>query len=339
MLSGNNVEISIVIPLLNEVENLPELYDRLRDALSKLKRIHEIIFIDDGSIDGSFCVLKEIASVDPNVQVIRFRRNFGQTAAMSAGFDHSQGHVIIPIDADLQNDPNDIEFLLNKIEEGYDIVSGWRANRKDGFILRRLPSILANWLIVRLTGVRLHDFGCTLKAYRRDVIENIRLYGELHRFIPVLGNLIGAKITEVKVNHYPRTRGQSKYGISRTVRVILDLVMIRFLMSYSTRPIQIFGLMGILSFGAGFVTSAYLSIGKLFFSGGKKEGWLSYLYSETSLNERMPMLILSVLLLFTGVQLISMGLIGELVVRTYHESQSKPIYVIREIIRHENGEE
>ena len=338
MAPEDNVEISVVVPLLNEVENLPELYDRLCDALSELKRAYEIIFIDDGSIDESFYVLKEIASADPNVQVIRFRRNFGQTAAMSAGFDHSQGSVIIPIDADLQNDPNDIQLLLNKIEEGYDIVSGWRANRKDGFVLRRLPSMLANRLIVRLTGVKLHDFGCTLKAYRRDVIENIRLYGELHRFIPVLGNLIGAKITEIKVNHYPRTRGQSKYGISRTVRVMLDLVMIRFLMSYSTRPIQIFGLMGSLSFGAGFVTSAYLSVGKLFFPEGRKEGWLSYLYSETSLNERMPMLVLSVLLLFTGVQLISMGLIGELVIRTYHESQSKPIYVIREIVKHENGE-
>ena len=338
MAPEDNVEISIVVPLLNEVENLPELYDRLCDTLLKLKRTYEIIFIDDGSIDESFYVLKEIASADPNVQVIRFRRNFGQTAAMSAGFDHSQGSVIIPIDADLQNDPNDIQLLLNKIEEGYDIVSGWRANRKDGFVLRRLPSMLANRLIVRLTGVKLHDFGCTLKAYRRDVIENIRLYGELHRFIPVLGNLIGAKITEIKVNHYPRTRGQSKYGISRTVRVMLDLVMIRFLMSYSTRPIQIFGLMGSLSFGAGIVTSAYLSVGKLFFPEGRKEGWLSYLYSETSLNERMPMLVLSVLLLFTGVQLISMGLIGELVIRTYHESQSKPIYVIREIVKHENGE-
>ena len=338
MAPEDNVEISVVVPLLNEVENLPELYDRLCDALSELKRTYEIIFIDDGSIDDSFSVLKEIAFADPNVKVIRFRRNFGQTAAMSAGFDHSKGSVIIPIDADLQNDPNDIGALLNKIEEGYDIVSGWRADRKDGFILRRLPSILANRLIVRLTGVKLHDFGCTLKAYRRDVIENIRLYGELHRFIPVLGNLIGAKITEIKVNHYPRTRGQSKYGISRTLRVILDLVMIRFLMSYSTRPIQIFGLMGILSFGAGFVTSAYLSVGKLFFPGGKKEGWLSYFYSETSLNERMPMLILSVLLLFTGVQLISMGLIGELVIRTYHESQSKPIYVIHEIVKCENEE-
>ncbi|MCZ6681226.1 MAG: glycosyltransferase, partial [Candidatus Poribacteria bacterium] len=247
-------------------------------------------------------------------------------------FDHAHGDIIIPMDADLQNDPTDIERLLEKLAEGYDIVSGWRADRKDGFILRRIPSILANRLIAKLTGVYLHDFGCTLKAYRHEVLENINLYGELHRFIPVLAKLIGAEIAEIKVKAHPRTHGKSKYGPSRTIRVILDLITIKFLMSYSTRPIQIFGLMGLISFLSGMGICTYLSIGKLFFPGGVQSGWLSYFYAETSLVQRMPMLILGVLLLFTGVQLITMGLLGELMIRTYHESQRKPIYVIREIV-------
>ena len=325
-------DLSIVIPVFNEEENLEELYDRLTSALAPIKQSYEIIFVDDGSTDRSFEILRQIAQIDLNVKAIRFRRNFGQTAAMSAGFDHAQGNVIIPMDADLQNDPLDIERLLQKLDEGYDVVSGWRANRKDGFILRRLPSIFANRLIARLTGVHLHDFGCTLKAYRREVIEHINLYGELHRFIPVLAKLAGAEITEIKVRHHPRTRGKSKYGISRTIRVILDLITIKFLMSYSTRPIQIFGLMGLLSLFAGLGICSYLSIGKLFFPAGIQSGWLSYIYSETSLVQRMPMLILGVLLLFIGVQFITMGLLGELMVRTYHESQRKPIYVIREIV-------
>lgn len=326
------IDLSIVIPVFNEAENLEELYDRLRSALAPIKQSYEIIFVDDGSTDRSFEILRQIAQINLNVKAIRFRRNFGQTAAMSAGFDHAQGNVIIPMDADLQNDPLDIECLLQKLDEGYDVVSGWRADRKDGFILRRLPSIFANRLIARLTGVHLHDFGCTLKAYRREVIEHINLYGELHRFIPVLAKLAGAEIAEIKVRHHPRTRGKSKYGISRTIRVILDLITIKFLMSYSTRPIQIFGLMGLLSLLAGLGICSYLSIGKLFFPAGIQSGWLSYIYSETSLVQRMPMLILGVLLLFIGVQFITMGLLGELMVRTYHESQRKPIYVIREIV-------
>lgn len=326
------IDLSIVIPVFNEEENLEELYDRLSSALAPIKQSYEIIFVDDGSTDRSFEILRQIAQINLNVKAIRFRRNFGQTAAMSAGFDHAQGNVIIPMDADLQNDPLDIERLLQKLDEGYDVVSGWRADRKDGFILRRLPSIFANRLIARLTGVHLHDFGCTLKAYRREVIEHINLYGELHRFIPVLAKLAGAEIAEIKVRHHPRTRGKSKYGISRTIRVILDLITIKFLMSYSTRPIQIFGLMGLLSLFAGLGICSYLSIGKLFFPAGIQSGWLSYIYSETSLVQRMPMLILGVLLLFIGVQFITMGLLGELMVRTYHESQRKPIYVIREIV-------
>jgi len=331
-------KISVVIPLLNEADNLQELYSRLKAALEPIKKSYQIIFVDDGSIDSSFEILRQISLSDPSIQVIRFRRNFGQTAAMSAGFDHAEGEVIIPLDADLQNDPSDIGRLLEKLEEGYDIVSGWRAKRKDGFVLRRLPSILANWLIVTMTGVKLHDFGCTLKAYRREVIENINLYGELHRFIPVLGRQIGAKITEIKVTHHPRTKGQSKYGISRTIRVILDLIMIKFLMSYATRPIQSFGLIGLLSFLVGFVICGYLSIGKLFFPAGVSQGWLSYLFSQTSLVERLPMLVLGVLLLLTGIQLISVGLISELVIRTYYESQNKPIYVIKEILKFEDSE-
>ncbi len=334
----HHTALSIVIPVFNEAENLHELYDRLTNALTRLKKSYEIIFVDDGSTDSSFEFLRGLARMDPAVRAIRFRRNFGQTAAMSAGFDHARGDVIIPMDADLQNDPIDIGRLLEKLDEGYDIVSGWRADRKDGFILRRIPSILANRLIAKMTGVYLHDFGCTLKAYRREVLENIRLYGELHRFIPALAKLIGAEIAEVKVAHHPRTRGKSKYGISRTIRVILDLITIKFLMSYSTRPIQIFGLMGLIAFLSGMGICAYLSIGKLFFPAGVKSGWLSYLYSETSLIQRLPMLILGVLLLFTGIQFITMGLLGELMSRTYHESQKKPIYVIREIVwENQNG--
>ena len=326
------INLSIIIPVLNEEENLQTLYDRLTSSLARIKKSYELIFVDDGSTDRSFEILRRLAQIDLKVRVVRFRRNFGQTAAMSAGFDHARGEVIIPMDADLQNDPLDIERLLHKLDEGYDIVSGWRADRQDGFILRRLPSILANSLIAKLTGVHLHDFGCTLKAYRREVIENINLYGELHRFIPVLAKLIGAEIAEIKVKHHPRIRGKSKYGLSRTIRVILDLITIKFLMSYSTRPIQIFGLMGMFSLFGGLGICTYLSIGKLFFPGGIKSGWLSYFFSETSLIERMPMLILGVLLLFLGIQFITMGLLGELMIRTYHESQKKPIYVIREIV-------
>ena len=332
MNAQENINLSVVIPVFNEEENIRELHDRLTHTLTGLKRRYEVIFVDDGSTDESFSVLRGLAGVDSAVRVIRFRRNFGQTAAMSAGFDHANGEVIIPMDADLQNDPTDIKRLLDKLDEGYDIVSGWRASRKDGFLLRRIPSVIANRLISWLTGVYLHDFGCTLKAYRREVLRNINLYGELHRFIPALARLIGAEIAEIEVKHHPRRRGRSKYGISRTVRVILDLMTIRFLMSYSTRPIQIFGLMGLASFLIGAGICFYLSIGKLFFPGGVKSGWLSYLYAETSLLQRMPMLILGVLLLFTGIQLITMGLMGELMVRTYHESQQKPIYVIREVL-------
>lgn len=334
--SDKKIELSIVIPVLNEEENLQELHARLTASLAKLGFRYEIIIVDDGSTDGSFDVLREIALVDRAVKVISFRRNFGQTAAMSAGFDHAQGDIIITMDADLQNDPVDIPRLYEKLNEGYDVVSGWRRKRKDAFILRRLPSIIANRLIVLMTGVRLHDFGCSLKAYRREVAKHLRLYGEMHRFIPALAHWIGAKIAEIEVQHHPRVRGKSKYGISRTIRVILDLLTVKFLLRFSTRPIQVFGLMGLISGFLGFLICGYLSIGKLlasiFQTHGFETGILSYIYAETRLTERMPLLILGVLLILVGVQLITMGLLGELITRTYHESQNKPIYVIRELI-------
>lgn len=325
LLSSNssNIDLSIVIPVLNEEKNLEELHTRLVDALSNLGLSHEIIFVDDGSSDGSFELMKEIARKDHSVKVIKFRRNFGQTAALSAGFHHSKGSIIITMDADLQNDPVDIKRLIDKLNEGYDVVSGWRKDRKDGFI-RRIPSKVANWLIAKITRIPLHDFGCTLKAYRREVIEDINLYGEMHRFIPALARWIGAEIAEIEVIHHPRTKGSSKYGISRLPRVILDLITVKFLISFSTRPIQIFGLLGMISSIVGFIICAYLSIGKLFFPSEK-----------TSLLNRMPMLMLGVLLIVTGVQFVTMGLLGELIVRTYYESQDKPVYSIKEVFQQE----
>ncbi|MBM3214884.1 glycosyltransferase family 2 protein [Candidatus Poribacteria bacterium] len=314
------MDLSIVVPIKDERENLPELHAQIRAALDALPYRSEIILIDDGSRDGSDEVLRDISAQDAAVRVIRFRRNFGQTAAMSAGFDHARGDVIVTLDADLQNDPADIGRLIDKLNEGYDVVSGWRKNRRDGFILRRIPSLLANRLIVRATGVDLHDFGCTLKAYRRDVVRNIRLYGEMHRFIPALAHWIGAEIVEMPVNHRARVWGRSKYGISRTLRVILDLITIRFLMGFSTRPIQVFGRIGIYSGALGFVICAVLTVGKFVSP------------ERFSLRERMPMLLLGILLIFVGVQFVTMGLLGELMTRTYHESQGKPIYVVREIV-------
>ena len=316
-----NLDLSVVVPVYNEAPNLPELHARIQKAVSPLGIRYEILYVDDGSSDESVSILEQIAHEDPTTKVVCFRRNFGQTAALSAGFDHAQGEVIITMDGDLQNDPADIPGLLARLDEGYDLVSGWRAKRQDGFLLRRFPSILANRLIGRLTGVRLHDFGCTLKAYRRVIAKDIRLYGEMHRFIPAYAKLVGARITEMEVLHHPRTQGQSKYGISRTPRVVLDLITIKFLMSYSTRPIQIFGGTGLVSGLLGFIICAYLSIGKIFFPS-----------PGTSLNERMPMLVLGVFLMFIGIQFITMGLLGEIIVRTYHESQNKPTYVVRRII-------
>lgn len=313
----NSPELSVVIPVYNEEENLRPLYEELREVLDGLKRQSEILFVDDGSRDRSLEILKEIKATDPRVKIIRFRRNFGQTAAMAAGFDHARGEIVVTLDADRQNDPRDIPKLLAEIDRGYDLVSGWRHRRQDGFLLRRLPSILANKLISATTDVKLHDYGCTLKAFRREVVKNIELYGEMHRFIPAIASWMGVTISEVKVNHRPRTAGHSKYGISRTIRVILDLITVKFLLSYSSRPLQFFGLFGLICGAAGFGIALWLTIQKLFFGVG--------------LGNR-PILLFAVLLIFIGLQFITFGLLGEMQTRLYHEAQNKPIYVIREIL-------
>ncbi len=312
-----DLKLSLVIPVFNEEGNLEILHSRIHEALRDLAGIYEIIFVDDGSTDGSFEALRELHRRDDHVIVIRFRRNFGQTAAFAAGFKRARGEVVVTMDADLQNDPADIPRLLEKIEEGFDVVSGWRANRKDRWISRRLPSMLANFLISQVTGVHLHDYGCSLKAYRREVVKNVSLYGELHRFIPALASWMGTEIAEIPVNHFPRRFGRSKYGISRITRVFLDLLTVRFLLSYATRPLQIFGLLGLFSFFIGGAMIAYLGIVRLIFQ-------------EPIANR--PLLTITILLIMVGVQLITMGLLGEMTARTYHETQDKPIYAIREVL-------
>jgi glycosyltransferase involved in cell wall biosynthesis len=328
-LVANNISqqdgyLSIVIPLFNEEENIRELDDKLKELDSVLDRNYEIIYVDDGSTDRTYSILKDLIQKNSHVRLIKFRRNFGQTAAFSAGFDYSRGKIIVTMDGDLQNDPADIPKLLSKIDEGYDVVSGWRIKRKDKFFTRRMPSIIANALISRVTGVKLHDYGCSLKAYRSEVVHNVKLYGELHRFIPALAKWIGIQVAEIPVNHYPRKYGRSKYGLGRTIKVLLDLLTVKFLLDYSTRPIHIFGLTGFVSFVAGVSIASYLTILRLFFG--------------QALQDR-PMLLFAVLLIFLGVQLITMGLFGELLVRTYHETQGKPIYVIREIVEQDLNQE
>lgn len=310
-------KISIVIPLYNEEESIPHLVEALNQAIVHYGQPAEVIIVDDGSKDRSFALLKEVAERDPRYTIIRFRRNFGQTAAFAAGFAHARGEVVITMDADLQNDPMDIPLLMAKIEEGYDIVSGWRKNRQDRWLDRKLPSMLANRLISNVTDVRLHDYGCSLKAYRTEVLRHVRLYGELHRFIPALASQVGATVTEVPVNHRSRQYGRSKYGISRTIRVMLDLINVWFLGTYSTRPIHVFGTLGLTSIALGVLTGLYLTSLKLFWG--------------ASIGNR-PLLLLSVLLVVIGVQLVTMGLLAEMITRTYYESQNKPIYVVREIV-------
>ena len=309
--------ISIVIPLYNEEESIPRLYDELVKAIANYGQPAEVIIIDDGSRDRSFALLSDIAAQDPRFTIIRFRRNFGQTAGFAAGFAQARGDVVITMDADLQNDPMDIPLLMAKIDEGYDIVSGWRKDRQDRFLDRRLPSMLANRLISNVTDVRLHDYGCSLKAYRRDVLQHVRLYGELHRFVPALASQAGGTVTEVPVNHRARQYGKSKYGISRTIRVMLDLINVWFLGAYSTRPIHVFGTLGFASAALGVVVGVYLSFLKIFLG--------------QSIGNR-PLLLLAVLLVVIGVQLVTMGLLGEMITRTYYESQNKTIYVVREIV-------
>lgn len=309
------MELSIVVPIYNEAENVLKVYESVVAALGASGPGYELIFIDDGSTDKSFSLLQEIAAKDARVKVIRFRRNFGQTAAMAAGFDAAVGSIIVPMDGDLQNDPADIPRLMAKIHEGFDVVSGWRKDRKDTFVNRKLPSILANYIISTMTGVHLHDYGCTLKAYRREVLEGINLYGEMHRFVPALASQVGAKVTELPVRHHPRLYGTSKYGISRTLRVVLDLMTVKFLLQYSTKPIQLFGKWGVYTLFAGFLSGSATLYMKLF--------------EQTSMN-RNPLLILTAFLLFMGVQFIVLGLLGELNARTYYEAQGKPIYVIKD---------
>lgn len=309
------MDISVVLPVLNEEESLPLLHERLTEVLAGSGYSYEIIVIDDGSTDHSFAIMCDLQANDEHLRVVQFRRNYGQTAAFSAGFDRAQGDVVITMDADLQNDPADIPALMAKMAEGYDVVSGWRVDRKDRFLDRRLPSILANRLIGWTTGVRIHDYGCSLKAYRREVLADVRLYGELHRFIPALAHAAGARVAEIPVSHHPRRFGRAKYGLSRTLKVFLDILAVRFLMSFSTRPIHIFGLLGLGSFFAGVAVLSYLAIVRIFLL--------------QPIADR-PLTLLGILLTMLGVQLVTSGLLAELVTRTYYESQGKPIYTVRE---------
>ena len=312
-----NETLSILIPVYNEEGNLSLLYEKLVAALKKVGRAYEVIFVDDGSSDGTLEILLDLREKNPNVKIISFSRNFGQTAALSAGIDSSKGDIIIPMDGDLQNDPEDILMLLQKIEEGYDVVSGWRKDRKDPFLTRRLPSIIANKIISWIGGVYLHDYGCTLKAYRRDILKNIRLYGEMHRFIPIYAQWIGARVSEIPVRHFSRGSGSSKYGMSRVFKVILDLMVVKFLVSYSQKPIYVFGGLGLLMILGGFFSGVYAIYLKLF-----KE--VSFILT--------PLPLLCVLLLVLGFLSILMGFLAELLIRTYYESQGKPTYQIKETI-------
>jgi glycosyltransferase involved in cell wall biosynthesis len=311
------VALSVILPVYNEAASLEQLNSKLTDALERLARSYEVIYIDDGSTDRSLAMLREIAARDSRVRVISLRRNYGQTAAMSAGIDHARGQILIPMDADLQNDPADIARLLEKLDEGYDVVSGWRKERKDAWLTRQLPSRLANRLVSRLSGVELHDYGCSLKAYRRDALTGVKLYGEMHRFIPIYAGWAGARVTEIPVAHHRRAAGKSKYGLSRTIKVIFDLMTIKFLSSYLTKPLYLFGTAGLVCLAISLFSFAFA---------------LYYRFVEGVHLNRMPLATLSMIMFAMGVQFIFMGLLAEMVVRTYHESQDKPTYMIRERI-------
>ncbi len=310
-------DLSVVIPLCDEEPNVARLHHELTAALGAWGRSYELLFIDDGSTDGTFPALQALQAGDPRVRVIAFRRNFGQTAAFAAGFAHARGRVIATSDGDLQNDPRDLPMMVERLDDGYDIVCGWRRERRDPWLTRRVPSNLANWLISRTTGVRLHDYGCSLKVFRCEVVRSLRLYGEMHRFIPAIASEQGVRIAEVEVRHRPRRFGASKYGLSRTMRVVLDLFTVKFLLSYATQPIQIFGPPGLLMGAAGAAITGYLGYVRLFGGHG--------------IGDR-PLLLLGILLIFAGMQFLTLGLLAELQARTYHESQGKPIYAVREIL-------
>ena len=312
------MDLSIVVPVFNEEENVEPLIGEIRSTLARINKSYEIITVDDGSTDRTFAVLSRLHRCAPSLNVIRLKRNFGQTAALAAGLAYASGDIVVLMDGDGQNDPADIPALLAKIEEGNDMVAGWRFNRQDPFLSRRLPSMIANRLISWATMVKLHDYGCTLKVMRRDIAKGLRLYGEMHRFIPAIAYERGAQIAEYKVNHRPRLRGASKYGITRTLRVVLDLLTVKFLTSYSTRPAHVFGPIGAVSGGTGFLIALYLTLQKFVY--------------DVDIGSR-PLLLLSILLIFTGFQFVTMGLLGEMLARTYHESQDRAVYVIGEVLR------
>jgi len=317
-------EISVFLPVYNEEPNLRPLHAKLDEALKTLGRSGEIVYVDDGSSDGSLKILREIAEVDPRVRVVALRRNYGQTAAMAAGIDAARGKVLIPMDADLQNDPADIIRLLDKLNEGYDVVSGWRKHRKDKMITRKIPSMIANRLISWIGGVPLHDYGCSLKAYRRESLQDVRLYGEMHRFIPIYASWAGARVTEIPVEHHPRTMGKSKYGLSRTVKVVFDLITIKFMASYQTKPLYLFGWAGLLTFAISFLSALLACLMK----------WASWPHHADFVQTPLP--IMAMVTLVLGVQLFLMGLLAEMLVRTYHESQAKPIYAVRDVVNRES---
>jgi glycosyltransferase involved in cell wall biosynthesis len=314
---GARPEISVFLPVLNEEPNLRPLHEKMRAALAEIDLPAEVIYVDDGSTDASLSVLREIAASDSRVRVISLRRNYGQTAAMSAGIDAARGHVLVPMDADLQNDPADIKRLLAKLDEGYDVVSGWRKDRRDKMVTRRIPSMIANRIISAIGGVHLHDYGCSLKAYRRDVLKDVKLYGEMHRFIPIYASWAGARVAEMPVEHHARTMGKSKYGLSRTLKVVFDLVTIKFMASYQTKPLYVFGSFGMVAFLVSLLAGLLATYWKLIHRAD---------FVQT------PLPVLTVVMFAVGVQFFLMGLLAEMLVRTYHESQSKPIYAVRERI-------
>ena len=314
----SGIDITVTIPLYNEAKNIPILYDRVRAALDALGRRWELVLVNDGSSDGSTEALDRIAAADRRVTVLHFRRNYGQTAAFMAGIDHARGAIIVPMDGDLQNDPADVAKLIAKLDEGYDVVSGWRKDRQDHALKRNLPSRLANALISRVSGVPLHDYGCSLKAYRRDVLEGVKLYGEMHRFVPIYAAWNGARVTELPVQHHPRLHGESKYGLERVIKVVLDLIVVKFLFRYSSKPIYVFGGFGLLSLLGGLLAGLWAIVLKFFFA--------------TSLIQT-PLPLFSVFLGAVGVLSILMGLLAEMLNRTYHESQAKAVYKIARVVR------
>jgi glycosyltransferase involved in cell wall biosynthesis len=321
MRSETPIHYSIVVPFYNEQENIPTLYMKITEVMDSIGEPYEMVFVDDGSKDNTYKVLSEIYEHDRRVNVVRLRRNFGQTPALKAAFDFARGEIVISMDGDLQHDPEEIPLFIEKIEEGYDLVSGWRYQRKDHWLMRQVPSRIANWMMAKLSGIDLHDFGTTFKAYRREILQEIQLYGELHRFIPALASSTGARIAEVPISNPERKSGQSNYGIGRSVRVFFDLIIVKFLLDYSTRPLQFFGMLGLAGAGAGTILGTILLAQKI-------------LWHQNLMTEHGPLLLLSIALFVSGIQFVSMGLLGEISARTYYESQNKPIYALREVKSH-----